>query len=67
MNLLAQLDDFWREGLESEDASFSSSFESKYAGFVKRVGDQVSHLPEEEQARLIRQVVDRNAEYIAMT
>jgi hypothetical protein len=65
MNLLEQLDDFWRECLQSSGGD-KEFFESKYADFVQRVGDQVSHLPDEEQNRLVKQVFDRNAAYIAM-
>ena len=65
MNLLEQLDDFWRECLQSSGGD-KEFFESKYADFVQRVGDQVSHLPDEEQNRLVKQVFDRNAEYIAI-
>jgi hypothetical protein len=67
MNPLEQLDDFWRECLQWSVIDWSL-LQSKYADFVQRIGDQVAqtHLPDEEQARLIRQVFDRNAEYIAM-
>jgi hypothetical protein len=65
MNLLGQLDDFWREGLQSSGSDWSF-LQTKYADFVQRVGDQVAHLPDEEQNRIVKQVVDRNTEYIAM-
>jgi hypothetical protein len=67
MNILEQVDDFWREALR-EGIGDLNVFQSKYADLVQRIGDQVSqtNLPDEEQARLIRQVFDRNAEYIAM-
>jgi hypothetical protein len=55
MNLLGQLDDFWREGLQSS-GSDGSFLQSKYADFVQRVGDQVAHLPDEEQNRIVKQV-----------
>jgi hypothetical protein len=65
MNFLEQLDDFWREGLQSGGGD-KKRFERKYADFVKRVQDQVSHLPQGEQDRLAMQLVNRNAEYIAI-
>ena len=48
MNFLEQLDDFWREGLQSGGGD-KKCFERKYADFVKRVQGQVSHLPQGEQ------------------
>ena len=68
MDLMKQVDDFWREAIQMDIMRDWPLFETKYADFVQRVGDQVSqtHLPDEEQARLIRQVFGRNAEYIAM-
>jgi hypothetical protein len=67
MNLLEQLDDFWREAIQL-DMSDWALFESKYADLVQRIGDQVAltNLPDEEQASLIRQVFNRNAEYIGL-
>ncbi|MCA6108079.1 hypothetical protein [Bradyrhizobium cenepequi] len=65
MNILEQVDDFWREALQWSVIDWSS-LQSKYADLVQRIGDQVSHLPDEEQAVLIRQAFDRNAEYIAL-
>lgn len=61
MNLLEQLDDFWRETLQS-----GAYNQTKYTDLMKRLQDQVSHLPDEEQNRLVKPLVDRNAEYIAM-
>src|SRR4051812_43292302 len=66
MNLLEQVDDFWREALQLDIMRDLNAFQNKYADLVKRVGDQVSHLPEEEQDRLVRQAFDHNAEYIAL-
>ena len=66
MNVLEQVDDFWREALQLDIMSNFNFFQTKYAALVQRIGDQVSHLPDEEQARLIREAFDRNAEYIAL-
>ena len=68
MNILEQVDDFWREALQLDIMRDLNAFQNKYADLVQRIGDQVSqtNLPVEEQARLVRQAFDRNAEYIAM-
>ncbi|WP_456827909.1 hypothetical protein [Bradyrhizobium sp. USDA 4518] len=58
MNILEQVDDFWREGIKSGVTN--------YDDFIKRLQDQVSHLPQEEQDRLFNQVADRNTEYLAL-
>ena len=67
MNILEQVDDFWRGALRDGIGDLNV-FQTRYAELVQRIGDQVAetHLPDEEQAKLIRQVFDRNSEYIAM-
>src|SRR2546429_266328 len=52
MNLLEQLDDFWRECLQSSGGD-KEFFESKYADFVQRLQAQVAHLPQAEQDKYL--------------
>ncbi|WP_029585797.1 hypothetical protein [Bradyrhizobium sp. URHD0069] len=61
MNSLDQLDDFWREALQS-----NAYDQTKYTDLLKRLQDQVSHLPQEEQDKFFMPFVTRNAEYIAI-
>ena len=61
MNGLDQLDDFWRETLQSKAYD-----QTKYTDLLKRLQDQVSHLPQEEQDKFFMPFVTRNAEYIAI-
>ena len=61
MNSLDQLDDFWRETLRS-----NAFDQTKYADLLKRLQDQVSHLPQAEQDEFFRPIVARNAEYISI-
>ena len=62
MNGLDQLDDFWRDALQS--GGYDN--QRKYADLIKRLQDQVSHLPQEEQDKFFMPFVTRNAEYIAI-
>ena len=62
MNLLEQLDEFWRE-IFGQDRSV---IEKRYPEFVASIQAQVAHLPQPEQDQLMWQVVQRNAEYIAL-
>jgi hypothetical protein len=65
MNFLEQLDECWREMFGHGEAD-RSAIQTKYAEFVAKIQAQVSHLPQPEQDRLMLQVVNRNAEYIAL-
>jgi hypothetical protein len=68
MNFLEQLDECWREMFEmfGHGEADRSAIQTKYAEFVAKIQAQVSHLPKPEQDRLMLQVVNRNAEYIAL-
>lgn len=59
-----QQDAFWREGLLS--GVDRKAFQAKYTAFVNSLQTQASHLPQDEQDRLIMRVVARNAEYISL-
>jgi hypothetical protein len=58
---LDELDDFWRETLQS-----NAYDQTKYTDLLRRLQDQVSHLPQEEQDKFFMLFVARNAEYIAI-
>ena len=68
MNIIKQVDDFWREVLRMDTMNNWNLLQNKYADLVRedRRSSRPHKLPDEEQARLIRQVFDRNSEYIAM-
>jgi hypothetical protein len=59
MDLMPQVDEFWRE-IFGRDRKF---IEKKYVAFIKRMQDQVSHLPKAEQDALLWQVWAKNEEY----
>lgn len=61
MDSLNQLDDFWREALQSDAYDHT-----KYTDLLTRLHDQVSHLPQAEQDKFFMPFVTRNAEYIAI-
>ena len=61
MDGLEQLDDFWRECLQS-----NSYDPTKYTALLNRLLDQVRHLPQPEQDKFFLPIVLRNAEYIAI-
>jgi hypothetical protein len=56
-----QLEDFWRETLQS-----NAYDQSKYADLMKRLQGQVAHLPQADQDKFFMPFVTRNAEYIAI-
>ncbi|WP_342723475.1 hypothetical protein AAFG07_30595 [Bradyrhizobium sp. B097] len=58
---LEQLDDFWREALQS-----NAYDQTKYADLLKNPQAQVAHLPQAEQDKPFMPLVMRNAEYIAI-
>ena len=68
MNFLEQLDECWREmfAMFGHDEVDRSAIQTKYAEFVAKIQAQVSHLPQPEQDRMMLQVANRNAEYIAL-
>jgi hypothetical protein len=59
MDLLPQVDEFWRK-IFGRDRKY---IEKKYVEFIKRLQDQVSHLPKAEQDALLWQVWAKNEEY----
>src|SRR4051794_32341996 len=65
MNLLDQLDDFWRDTLQS-GVTNPKIIGKKYNDLIVKIQGQVAHLPQEEQDQLVWQLVNRNAEYIAI-
>ncbi len=65
MNFDDQLDAFWREGFLS-GGSNQNAFQAKYEAFIYSLQAQASHLPQDEQDRLIMRLVARNGEYISL-
>ncbi|WFU00068.1 hypothetical protein QA633_47780 (plasmid) [Bradyrhizobium barranii] len=61
MNSLDQLDEFWREALQS-----NAFDQTKYTNLLQRLQAPVAHLPQAEQDKFFMPFVARNAEYIAM-
>ncbi len=61
MDLLPQLDDFWRDALRTD----GHDNQRKYAALMSGLQAQVAHLPQEEQDKLFFLLAVRNAEYIA--
>ena len=61
MNSLDQLDDFWRETLQS-----NAYDQTKYTDLLKRLQALVAHLPQAKQDKFFMPFVTRNAEYIAI-
>lgn len=59
VDVMPQVDEFWREIL-GRDKKF---IETKHLAFIKKVQDQVAHLPKAEQDALLWQVYMRNEEY----
>jgi hypothetical protein len=65
MNFDDQLDAFWREGFLS-GVNNRETLQAKYTAFINSLQAQASHLPQDEQDRLIMRLVARNAEYISL-
>jgi hypothetical protein len=65
MNFDAQLDAFWREGFLS-GVNNRETMQAKYTALINSLQAQASHLPQDEQDRLIMRLVARNAEYISL-
>jgi hypothetical protein len=61
MNSLDQLDEFWRETLQS-----NAFDQTKYTNLLQRLQAPIAHLSQAEQDRFFMPFVARNAEYIAI-
>ncbi|WP_316398237.1 hypothetical protein [Bradyrhizobium sp. 33ap4] len=59
IDVTPQVDEFWREIL-GRDRKF---IETRYTAFIKRMQDQVSHLPKAEQDALLWLVYAKSEEY----